>query len=343
MGTRWRLRVGLAPGEQRLPLLVTGYLLLTLALALIAPSVLSPYQHYVLTQILILGIFALGFDLVFGIAGLPSLGHAAFFGLGGYITALGATRWRLDWSLNVLLTVVLCAALGLLFMLLAARTRGVYFLLMTLAMGQALWGLASKWTSFSGGDNGITGVSKPVVFGIATVQRGAFYNLVLAVFLLVLALLAILMLSPVGRVLAGSRESESRMAALGYNVLLYRLAAFAVSGAVSGLAGALMVYSSGFVSPASLNWTQSADVMVMAILGGAGTLIGPVLGAGIVTAVQSFAGGYTEHTTLVLGIIFVLTSLFARAGLVRLLARGGRRPHRLPDVDHELKREAWPR
>jgi len=298
--------------------LVKAALIAACVIALaVAPRVLSVFYVNVLSQILIFGIFAMGFDLVFGYGGKASLGHAAFYGLGAYAIAIGAKQHHLAPGTAILLAIASGALLALLFGLLALRTEGIYFLLMTLALGQAVWGLAVKQVAITKGDNGISGIARPRLLGLSLRPPDHFYYAALLCLVVVGLLLFLIVRSPFGRALAGARESESRMAALGYDVRIYRLGAFAISGACAGLAGALLAYFNGSAGPSTMNWTVSADVLVASIFGGPDTVIGPLIGAGLIQGTELLVSSHTEHWKTVLGLIYVATILILPRGILR--------------------------
>ena len=290
------------------------------------PVVLSSYQLSLLTKMLIFGIFAMSLDLLLGYAGLPSLGHAAYFGVAAYTVGLLALRIANNFWLDFPAGLLVAGAVSALFGLFALRTRGSYFLMITLALGQVLWGIAFGWRSLTGGDDGLRGFSRqPLDFGLFTIDLlhndVYFYYFVLACFLVAIGLLALIVSSPFGRALVGIRESERRMEVLGYDVWRYKYVAFVLAGLFAGLAGNLFVYFNGFVSPAYLNILFSASALLMVILGGAGTLVGPAIGAAVIVALENVISAYMERWVLVLGVIYVLVTLFAPAGLVGLVRR----------------------
>lgn len=290
-----------------------------LALLLVFPFVTSGYPLTVLTQILVFGLFAMSLDLILGYTGLPSFGHAAFFGLGGYATAVLSAKLHVsNLGVSLLVVLALSGAAAVILGWLAIRTAGVYFLMLTLAFAQMIFAAAQKWTPLTGGSNGLSGVSRPDVFvpGLAAAQPRAFYLLVLALFAISFFLLHRLVSSPFGRSLVGIRENEVRMRAMGYNVRAYKLAAFVVGGAFAGVSGLGYVYFNNFISPTDVYWTASGTVLLMVLIGGAGTLVGPVLGAAFFLLLQSGLSSLTERWQIILGAIFVIFILFVRSGLV---------------------------
>jgi branched-chain amino acid transport system permease protein len=296
------------------------------ALVLLAlPLALTSYQLGLLTKILIFAIFAMSLNLILGYTGLPSLGHAAYFGVAAYTVGLLALRVTANFWLDFGAGLAAAAAPAALFGLLALRAQGSYLLMSTLALAQVMWGVAFGWRWLTGGDDGLPGVPRPAA-GLPWSLAGgvAFYYFVLAVFAVAVAILAVVVASPFGRALVGIRESERRMEVLGYDTWRYKYVAFVVAGLFAGLAGALFVYYNGFVSPAYLSIVFSATGLIMVILGGAGTLLGPALGSAVIVVLENLISAQTERWLTVLGVIYVAVTLFAPAGLVGLL-RGGRR------------------
>jgi branched-chain amino acid transport system permease protein len=210
---------------------------------------------------------------------------------------------------------------SIVFGLLALRTRGSYFLMITLALSQVLWGIAFGWRSLTGGDDGLPDIPRPEM-GLPWSMSGntAFYYFVMLLFVVATMALVRITGSPFGYVLRGIRESESRMLALGYDVWRYKLVAFALAAAFAGLAGCLYVYFNRFVSPDYVHVVRSAEVLLMVILGGAGTLIGPAVGATLIVLLENLISTYTERWVTVLGIIYVLVALLAPNGIAGLIA-----------------------
>jgi len=294
------------------------YILGTLVL-LVTPLFLDTYGQGLMTRFLIFALFAMSFNIVFGYAGLMSLGHAAFFGAGGYTVALLKLHYdvNLFW-ISAPLGIVVATLVAAIFGIIALRASGIYFLLVTFALGQMLYSLAwnVKWLN-SKGMQGITGICLPDL-GIPgfTLDTIWFYYLVLIFFLLSCVLLYRLVISPFGLALVGIREGEPRMEAVGYNTWYLKYASFVVSGAFAGLAGVLFAYYNFFVSPNHLGIATSFLPMVMAIMGGLGTFLGPVVGAAVFIFVENFASILSpQRWPLVLGALFVLTIMFAREGI----------------------------
>jgi branched-chain amino acid transport system permease protein len=291
------------------------------------PLALSSYQLGLLTKMLIFAIFAMSLNLILGYGGLPSLGHAAYFGVAAYTVGLLALRGVANFWLDVVAGLAAAALTAALFGLLALRAQGAYLLMITLALAQVLWGIAFGWRSFTGGDDGLAGVPRPAAGLPWSLADGArFYYLVTVVFAVTTALLALIVRSPFGRALVGIRESERRMEVLGYNTWAHKYVAFVLAGGLAGVAGILFVYYNGFVSPAYLSVVLSAMGMIMVILGGAGTLLGPALGSGLIVFLENAISAYTQRWLLVLGLIYVVVTLFAPAGLLGLARRRTRGP-----------------
>lgn len=286
---------------------------LALGLALVfAPMFLSSYPQTLLTEILIFGLFAASIDLLAGVAGRTSLGHGAIFGTAAYVVAWCQNAAGIDPWQAAVLGVVAATILALVFGLLAVRTDGVYFLLLTLALGMIVWGVAYRWVSVTGAESGIRGVTRPS--GLANDKY--YYWFVLAVVGFTFLCLRGLVHSQFGLALRGIKQSSTRMRTLGYNVPLTLALAFTASGFVAGVAGVLGVYLNSFVSPSSVALAQSTKGLLMAILGGVGTLWGGFVGAGVMIALENFVSFYTERWALFLGAMFVLTMLFAPNGLL---------------------------
>jgi branched-chain amino acid transport system permease protein len=279
----------------------------------------------VMSQILISAIFALALDVLVGYAGLISLGHAGLFGVAAYgaAVALGAGFGHAGAIATALGASLIATAV---FAVLALRTTGIGFIMITLALGQILWGLAYRWIDLTNGDNGLAATSRPAPFGLSLASADSFYFVTLALFAVAVAAIAVFARSPFGASLKGSRDQPRRMTALGYNVWAIRFLACLFSGFWSGVAGILFFYYNQFISPHALALSASAEVLLMVIAGGAGTLFGPIFGAALVVIMKSVASAYIERWNFTLGAIFVVIVLFMPEGLVpgaaRLLRRG---------------------
>jgi branched-chain amino acid transport system permease protein len=295
-------------------------LIALVAALLLLPLGLGSYYLGLLTQMLIFGLFAMSLDLLIGYTGLASLGHAAYFGVAAYVTGLAALE--MGWGLALALPAgVLAAGLtGSVFGLLALRARGSYLLMITLALAQVMWGIATGWRTVTGGDDGLANIPRPDL-GLpwSLAENRPFYYFVLAVGAVAVILMVRLVRSPFGYALRGIRESETRMLALGYDVWRYKYTAFVISCLFAGLAGVLYVYFNRFVSPDFIHVTRSAEVLLMVILGGAGTLIGPAIGAAVIVFLENIVSAYTQRWLMILGFVYVLVTLFAPRGLTGLV------------------------
>jgi branched-chain amino acid transport system permease protein len=297
------------------------------ALAFIVPHSGS-FVVLLATRAMAFAILAMSVDLLLGYTGLSSMGQAAYFGVGAYLTAVLATKvhFGLGWDfwIVVLLGMLLGAALAAVFGLFAIRAGGVYFLMITLALGQCVWGLAYRWNSLTGLDLG---------------NEVTFFYLVFAFFAVSMALMYVLVRSPFGQSLAGIRERELRMQILGYNTWLHKYIAFVIAGAFGGLAGVLWAHTNGHVSPETVVLTTSVDSLLMVVLGGSGTLVGAAIGTAIVFGLREYLSTLVPWWQYVLGGVYVLTILYLPMGLMGILSRFGQRL-KSPDKDEELKKLA---
>ena len=289
--------------------------------AAIAP-LLSAYPLTLLTQAAIVAVLAMSLDLLLGYTGLPSLGHAAYFGVAAYAVGILATDYQRGFLVCLAVGLVLAVLTAAVFGLLAIRATGTYFLMITLALGMVVWGLAFRWVSMTKGDNGIAGVPRPDV-GLPWNLSAPlpFFYFVLAAAVLAWVLLGLLVRSPFGLTLQGIRESDSRMRALGYNVWLHKYLAFVISGAFAGFAGVFWAYYNGFVSPVDVQLVTSVETLLMVALGGPGTLAGPALGAALIVFLKNFVSVYTKRWLLILGAVYIGVILFAPRGVLGAFRR----------------------
>lgn len=311
----------------RLALNEALWLAVGLAVLVVLPFTLTSYQLGLLTKILIFALFAMSLNLILGYAGLPSLGHAAYFGIGSYTVGLLAVKVLDNFWLDFGAGLVMATLTAALFGFLALRAQGSYLLMITLALAQVVWGIAFGWRALTGGDDGLPGVPRPAAgLPMSLADNISFYYFTLVLTLLGTWVMWIVIRSPFGAALVGIRESERRMEVLGYNTWLYKYVAFVIAGLLAGLSGNLFVYYNGFVSPAYLSVIFSASALIMVILGGAGTLLGPALGAAVIVYLENAISAQTERWLTVLGLIYVAVTLFAPAGLMGLVRgrlRGG--------------------
>ena len=282
------------------------------------PWVLARHQLSILTDLLIFGLFALSLDLLMGYTGLVSFGHAAYFGLGAYTSALLLLNFGLPVPVAVLSGGVVAAAIAWPVGYISTRARDIYFAMLTLAFAQLLYTVAYKWRDLTGGSDGIAGVPKTGLWwgapGLASPT--AFYLVVLVIFLASFALCRVLVRSPFGRALQAIRENERKFATLGQDPARFKIAVFVIAGFFAGLAGGLFAPFRGFASPETMFWVLSGQGLMMVIVGGIGTLVGPPLGAIVFILLQEILSSYTEHWMIFTGLVFVLMVLFLPGGVV---------------------------
>lgn len=294
---------------------------------------IDPFYVSLLTQAYLYGIAAASLDLLVGRAGLVSLCHASFFGIGAYTTALLGSRAGIENLLIVGVVAILATALiSGPFGLVALRSRGAGFIIMTIALNQLTWGLAFQWVSFSGGENGISGFLAPTIGPFDLADPRTFYVVALAALAGCLGLLWKIAHSPLGLVLAGIKEQPRRMKALGYGVFWYQLGAFVVAALFAAIAGALFAHYNAFVSPVELSLATSVQFLVMVILGGTGTLVGPVIGAVIIVFLSNILSVYTDRWPLILGVVYMAIVLFTPDGLLGIIERLTRGRVKVPRI-----------
>jgi branched-chain amino acid transport system permease protein len=296
-------------------------LLIGLALLVTLPYWMpGVYYVNVASQILFYAVFALGLNILAGYAGLVSLGHAALFGIAAY-----ATSYSLQAGYGHPTAIVIGLIVGLLAMALYAvlslRASGIGYIMITLALGEIVWGLAYRWISVTNGDNGINVRSRPEPFGISLGTPTAFYFTCLVIFLISLLVCAVFVRSPMGAAVLGTRDQPRRMNALGYHVWAIRFWASMFSGLLTSVAGILFVYYTQFISPQTLALTASAEVLLMVIAGGASTLAGPLVGSALVVIIKNVVSAYITRWNFLLGAIFVAIVILMPEGIVPGTAR----------------------
>ncbi|BBB66418.1 branched-chain amino acid ABC transporter permease [Undibacterium sp. YM2] len=294
----------------------TGILLVLLAFPLLATYFAQEFYIGLLSRLMIFALVASSLNLILGFGGMISLGHAAFFGSGAYVVGIlmqhGVTSAWISWPVAMLTGFVLALAIGSV----SLRTRGVYFIMITLAFAQMLYFLFVSLKNY-GGDDGLS-LAQRSVTGLDMSNDSNFYYLVLAISTIFLFILYRLINSRFGRVIQAIKENETRMEAIGYPVFRYKLLCFAIAGSIASLAGALLANQNMLVSPNLLHWTQSGSLMVMVILGGVGYLSGGILGAVVMLMLEEILSGYTIHWQLYLGIILLLVVMLLPNGLASL-------------------------
>ena len=299
-----------APAVNSLSIIVLGIALVGL---LAAPFMVYPIF---LMKMLCFALFASAFNLLLGYTGILSFGHAAFFGGAAYITAHTVKIWGVTPELGLVLGVLAAAALGLVIGYLAIRRQGIYSTMITLALAQMFFFFCLQAT-FTHGEDGLQGVPRGYLFGIIDLnQPMTMYYFVLAVFVLGVFVIWRIINSPFGMILKSVRENENRAISLGYSVNRYKLAAFVMSAALAGLAGGLKALVFQFATLTDVGWQMSGEVILMTLLGGIGTLIGPIVGAAFVVALQNYLATSDFPVTIVTGVIFMACVLLFRKGIV---------------------------
>ncbi len=295
-----------------------------LAAGLALPRVIYPVLA---VDILAWALFAAAFDILLGYTGLLSFGHAAFFGAGAYAAALVAVRAGVPFPINVICGAAAAGLLAVPLMGLSIRRAGISFAMITLAFAQMVFYVVNVWRSLTGGENGITGIPRGSLFGWSLQPATAYYYAALPLAVLGLLLCWRIVGSPFGRVLLAIRENEVRTETLGYPVNRYKLMATVLSCALSGLAGGLWVINHGFVALDAVHWTTSGTVVVMVLLGGMATRLGPLVGAALVLLLRDFLSTWTDAWGIVTGAIFIAVILVFRQGVVGTIERrAGPRP-----------------
>jgi branched-chain amino acid transport system permease protein len=293
---------------------------IALGALVLLPAVAGPYWTGLATLILIFGLLALSVDLLLGHAGLFSLTHASFFAVSAYTVAILQVRYGVPTALAAPAGILAGTVLALVFGL-SVRTRGVYFILITIAFGFVVWGVAHRWSSFTGGDNGVTNVPFPAIGPLAIGSHTQYYYLVLIAVIACAAGYRVLVRSPFGLGLRGIKGAETRMKSLGYRTTLHLYAAFVVSGLLASFAGVLYVYYNKFVNPVAASFPISVEAALMAIVGGSGTIVGAFIGSAVVLGIRNWVSGFFELHAAVMGTVFIATVLWAPDGLVGLARR----------------------
>lgn len=285
----------------------------------IAPAFVYPVF---LMKVLCFGIFAISFNLLIGFGGLLSFGHAAFFGLGSYVCAYLAKEAGFGPAVALTCAVAACAALGAVFGWIAVRRDGIYFAMITLALAQLVYFLAVQNPQFTGGENGIQAVPRGRLFGLFDLSSDlVLYGFVSLLFVACTAFVIRVVQSPFGQVCAAIRDNESRAISLGYRVRHYKILLFTGSAALAGIAGGAKAIVFQMATLTDVHWTTSGEVILMTLLGGMGTLFGPVVGALLVVALQNFLSGLGEWVSVIQGVIFAVCVLSFRAGIVGVISR----------------------
>lgn len=311
---------------------LTGSLaaLVALAAILVLIPLSGDYITGLAAEALIFAIFAMSLNLLIGFTGLLSFGHAAFFGLGAYAVVTLGVHLGLNGWLGLAAAVAISAIGAFVIGSFCVRVSGITFLMLTMAFSQLLFAVSVKWRSVTGGTDGVGGFIRPSLFGLSLDERPVQYYVIAAGFLFVVLFLRRLVRSPLGSIFIGIRENETRMRAIGYPVQRFKLIAFVIAGALAGFGGGLYAFFTAFVASDVLHWSLSGDAIVMVILGGAGTVGGPAVGAAVFLLLKNFVSSHFDYWMMVVGIVFILCVMFLRQGLwgyaVNRLQRLGQRP-----------------
>ncbi|MGQ3356653.1 MAG: branched-chain amino acid ABC transporter permease [Phreatobacter sp.] len=304
----------------------------TLFIALAALLVVLPFipvigYPFFLMKVLCFALFACAFNLMLGYGGLLSFGHAAYFGFASYVAAYTAKHWGLTPEVSILLGTASGAALGLAFGALAIRRQGIYFAMITLALAQMVYFFSLQAPRFTGGEDGIQAVPRNNLFGVLPLGNDTTtYYLVAVVFLAGVLLIYRIIHSPFGQVLKAIRDNEARAISLGYRVNQYKLAVFVLSASLAGLAGATKAIAVQLASLTDVHWSMSGEVVLMTLVGGMGTVFGPIVGAAVIISMQNFLAGLGAWVTVVQGVIFVICVLVFREGIVGVIGKWLKKP-----------------
>jgi branched-chain amino acid transport system permease protein len=314
------------------------------ALLAALPLFLSKHNESVVTELLIFALFAMSLDIIMGYTGLISFGHAAYFGIGGYVSAYLLLQHHLPLPLAVVAGGVVSALFAWPIGYFSTRATGIYFAMLTLAFAQMLYAIAFKWRSVTGGSDGMVGVPHGQLwFGrLDLSSHAAYYYVVCAILVLSFLICYGVVRSPFGKVLQAIRENERKVEALGLDPKKFKVLAFVIAGFFAGVAGALYSPYEGFASPEVMFWLMSGTILMMVIIGGVGTLVGPMVGAVVFIMVEEILSSYTENWMIFVGIIFVLMVLFIPNGIVGfVLDKWGQRsaPRRQPQPLQPLLRQ----
>lgn len=295
-----------------------------LALLLVSPFFI--YPAFVM-KVMCFALFAMAFNLLLGYGGLLSFGHAAYFGTASYVTAHAAKTWGLTPELAILCGTAASAVMGVVFGAIAIRRLGIYFAMITLALAQLVYFISFQTTGYSGGEDGIQQVPRGHLFGLIDLANDmTLYYVVLAVFMFGLLLIYRIVHSPFGQICIAIRENEDRATSLGYSVTRYKHIIFVLSATLAGLAGSTKVIVFQLASLTDVYWTMSGEVLLMTLVGGLGTVFGPIVGALVVVGMQNYLVALGTWVTVIQGGVFILCVSFFREGLVGVISKWIKRP-----------------
>jgi branched-chain amino acid transport system permease protein len=297
-----------------------GWLVLALVVSIILPMVVGIFWVHVLTEILIMGLFATSFNLLFGYMGQLSFGQAAYYGIGAYTTALMITKASLPLPLCMVASILLAGIFALIFGYFCVRLTGIYFAILTMAFGQLVFYIIFQWYSFTGGDNGIQGIPVPPLLQDAY----AYYYFTLALVIAALIVMRFITNSPFGYTMRAIRDNSDRTRFIGINIRGYMLINFVIAGMFAGLAGSLWAPFNRSIAPDLANWAHSGIPVFMAVIGGPLSFFGPLVGSVVYTFLSAFVTGFTEYWPIVIGIIIIFIVLFLPGGILGAFQQKGR-------------------
>lgn len=293
--------------------------------AAFAPLGGGPFAVYLATQVLIMGLFSMSFNMLFGYTGMLSFGHAAFFGVGAYAAALSLVKAGSGFFTALVLSMAVALLAAAVIGFFSIMRTGIYFSMLTLAFGQMVHAIAFKWYSFTGGDNGIQGIPVPALgFGGLSVDLSdprTYYVLVVIAAAVLIAVLRLIVVSPFGLILRCIRENPDRTTFVGNSVKRYQWFIFLLAGAFAGLAGGLWAGFQRYVSPDVIYWTMSAEAVLMAVLGGSRTFFGPLIGAAIFVILNDFITSQTHYWSLFMGAVLLVLVLFLPGGILGTISQ----------------------
>ncbi len=302
---------------------MTAMMIMLALVPVYAAAVGNNFVLILMTRIVIFAIAAVSLNLIMGYGGMVSLGHAAYLGVGGYVVGIlafeGIPSGFVQWPVAILV----CGLVALIIGVLSLRTRGVYFIMITLAFAQMIYYVGASLSRY-GADDGLTIYQRSQFAGLISLSsKTVFYYVCLVLLALTLVLVWRLINSRFGMAIRGSRSNDRRMRAIGFPTFRYRLVCFVIAGMICGLAGALLANHTEFISPAAMHWTRSGDLIIMVVLGGMGSLFGPVIGAVALLVLEEALSGLTEYWQIILGPLLLAVVLFARGGINGLLLGRG--------------------
>ena len=312
---RWKTRVWLLGGFG-----------IAFILLILLPPFLPTYLVSLMSQSLIYGIVAMSLDILIGYTGMPSLGHGGYFIIGAYTTAILSTRYGAGFGVTLPASILMAAGAAALLGLFALRASWVYFLMITLAFAMCIWGLIDQWVSFTRGENGISSIPRPSLgIPLNLMKPINFHYFTVVAFAVCSSLMALLIRSPFGKTLIGIRDSATRMSVLGCHVWLHKYLAFIIAGAFAGLGGCLFAYFNRFVGPDDGSLTQCMEFFLMVSIGGQGTLIGPCIGAFLITFLKNMLSVYTHRWLMIMAFVYIFCAKYAPEGLIGMAKRAVRR------------------